>query len=156
MATQGNRMNSSTACANASSATLGIQHNAPANLDTNEPMQSRDSHRKGGSNLKLRDLWPAFALFFVGMMALLIATLSPSGKDGQYAVVAPPWYRLGDTVTLIQKADGGIVDMGGPANIIIAHSENPDFVRALYSAGAWLVVDPMKLRGCVGFRSEAQ
>lgn len=110
----------------------------------------RDAHRR------LRDLGSAAALLVAGIVGLLAATLSPSGKDGQYAVVAPPWYRPGETIALIQKADGGIVDMGGPANIVIAHSENPNFVHRLYGAGAWLVIDPLRLRGCVGFRGEAR
>lgn len=99
-----------------------------------------------------RDLVPAVALLFVGMFGLVAATLAPTGKDGQYAVIAPPWYDLRQTITLIKTAGGGVADIGGPANIVIAHSEKPGFVRSLYGAGAWLVIDPMQLRGCVGFK----
>ncbi len=99
-----------------------------------------------------RDLVPAVVLLFVGMFGLVAATLAPTGKDGQYAVIAPPWYDLRRTITLIQAAGGGVADIGGPQNIVIAHSEKPGFVGALYGAGAWLVIDPMQLRGCVGFK----
>lgn len=101
---------------------------------------------------KWRDLGPAAALLVVGLIGLVVATLAPTGRDGQYAVVAPPWYDLQQTIALIRAADGGIADMGGPSNIVIAHSDDPDFVGALYRAGAWVVIDPMRLRGCVGFK----
>jgi hypothetical protein len=103
------------------------------------------------SDLKLRDLGPAAALLFIGGVGLLVATLSPSGKNGQYAIVAPPWYRLDQTIALVRAADGGIVEMRGPANMVIAHSTDPDFVRTVYHAGALLVIDPLRLRGCAGF-----
>lgn len=101
---------------------------------------------------KWRDLVPAAALLFVGLIGLAAATLAPTGRDGQYAVVAPPWYDLPETLALIRTANGGIVDAGGPGNMVIAQSDDPAFVDAAYRAGAWAVIDPMRLRGCVGFR----
>ncbi|CAN5367994.1 hypothetical protein BH10PSE18_BH10PSE18_39370 [soil metagenome] len=92
----------------------------------------------------------------VFLLGLVVATLYPSGKDGQYAVVAPPWYSVNQTIALIQAADGRIVDTGDYANMAIVHSTKPDFVRALYGAGAWLVIDPLRLRGCIGFGSTLQ
>lgn len=102
---------------------------------------------------KLRDLGQAAALMAVFLLGLVIATLYPTGKDGQYAVVAPPWYSLSRTMALIQVADGRIVDTGDRANMVIVQSTHPDFVRTLYRAGAWLVIDPLRLRGCIGFKS---
>lgn len=103
----------------------------------------------------LRALWPALVLLVLGLGGLTAATVMPTGKDGQYAVIAPPWYALSDTITLIRRAHGDIAQTGGPANIIIAHATTPDFVRAAYGAGAWLVIDPMHLRGCAGFAPAA-
>lgn len=105
-----------------------------------------------GHRFRWRDLVPAGVLLCVGLVGLVIATLSPSGRDGQYAVVAPPWYDLPQTIALIRAADGGIVDAGGPNNVVIVHSVDPAFVDAAYRAGAWAVIDPMQLRGCVGFK----
>ena len=156
MACGGDRMNSNTAYVTASTAP-SAQPRTPSDFKANgSPHSGEQGHPASEAYPRLRDLGPAAALLFAGMAALLIATLAPSGKDGQYAVIAPPWYRLGDTIALIQKAGGGIVDMGGPAYMVIAHSENPDFVRTLYGAGALLVIDPLRLRGCIGFRPEAQ
>jgi hypothetical protein len=95
------------------------------------------------------DFAPAIALLIVSVGGILIATVGPSGTRGQYAVVAPPWYNQAQTIGLVGIAGGDIVDLGGSANIVVAHSENPGFTRALYHAGAWLVIDPMGLRGCL-------
>lgn len=96
-----------------------------------------------------RDFGPAATLLIIGMLGLSIATLSPSGKGGQYAVIVPPWYSLGQTVALIQHAGGQIADLNG-GNVVIVHSNAPNFIRNLYRAGAWLVLDPLRLRGCGG------
>ncbi|WP_176593713.1 hypothetical protein [Sphingobium sp. EM0848] len=83
-----------------------------------------------------------------GLLGIIVATVSPSGKNGQYAVIAPPWYTLGQTVSLIQHADGLVADMRSGRHVVIAQSNEPGFVSKLYRAGAWLVLDPIHLRGC--------
>ena len=100
-----------------------------------------------------RDFLPAAALLAVGLAGLAVAKLMPTGADGQYAVIAPPWYALPQTISLVQAAHGGIVEVGDAANVVIASSREPGFVRALYGAGAWLVIDPVRLRGCLGLQS---
>ena len=97
------------------------------------------------------DFAPAVALLIVSTVGVFVAALSPSGDHGQYAVVAPPWYGFAQTIALIDAAGGDIVEVGDLTNIVIAYSGNPRFVRALYRAGALLVIDPVALRGCFGF-----
>jgi hypothetical protein len=94
---------------------------------------------------------PATALLVFGALGISAATLSPSSARGQYAVMAPPWYDLAQTVALVAAAGGDLVDLGGLTNIVVVHSSEPGFVRALYRAGAWLVLDPGLLRGCLGW-----
>jgi hypothetical protein len=96
-----------------------------------------------------RDFVPATALLVVSAVGIFAATLSPSADRGLYAVMAPPWYSVTQTVGLVSRAGGDLVDFGGLANVVIVHSANPRFVRALYRAGAWLVIDPVLLRGCL-------
>jgi hypothetical protein len=55
---------------------------------------------------------------------------------------------------LVHAAGGGIVEVGGLSNVLIVHSADQNFVAALYQAGAWLVIDPLKLRGCLGFSQD--
>jgi hypothetical protein len=98
-----------------------------------------------------RELATAVALLIVSAVGIVAAALSPSGNRGQYAVVTPPWYDRSETIGLVAIAGGDIIDFGGLRNVVIAHSENPGFVRGLYLAGAWLVIDPVGLRGCLGF-----
>lgn len=107
--------------------------------------------RKADTAFEFRELWPAVALLGVFLVGLVVATLYPSGSDDQYAVVAPPWFNRHQTIGVIESVDAGIVDTGGPANMLIVHSSAPDAVRKLYAAGAWLVIDPVRLRGCIGF-----
>ena len=99
-----------------------------------------------------RDLAPAIALLVASAGAIFMAAFSPSGGRGQYAVLAPPWYSRAQTLKLAVMAGGDVVDVGNLQNVVIVHSASPRFVAALYHSGAWLVVDPLELRGCLGFR----
>lgn len=101
-----------------------------------------------------RDYGPAILLLTIGAISLAAATLSPTGKNGQYAVVAPPWFSVGQTIALIQAANGEIADIRADTRIVIAHSEKPGFVGDLYQSGAWLVLDPVRIRGCSGASSK--
>jgi hypothetical protein len=97
------------------------------------------------------DLAPAAALMIVSTFGICAATVWPTGDKDQYAVVAPPSYDLARTIGLVDAAGGDILEVGGSTNVIIAHSADKHFVAALYRAGAWLVIDPLHLRGCLGF-----
>jgi hypothetical protein len=94
---------------------------------------------------------PAAALLVVSVAAIVLAGFGPTGAGGQYAVVAPPWFDLAHTMQLANAAGGDVVDVGGLANVVIIHSGDPKIVGALYAAGAWLVLDPGRVRGCLDF-----
>jgi hypothetical protein len=49
---------------------------------------------------------------------------------------------------LVAGAGGELVDVGRLPNLVIAASDAPGFARALYKAGAWLVINPIVARGC--------
>jgi hypothetical protein len=106
--------------------------------------------RRGGA------AWlPAAGLLAVSALAIVLAGFGPTGANGQYAVVAPPWFDGSRTMQLASAAGGEIVDVGGLANVVIVHSRKPGIVGALYAAGAWLVLDPGRVRGCLDFAPPA-
>lgn len=95
-------------------------------------------------------LLPAAVLLLGSLAAALPAGLAPAAGQTQFAVIAAPWWSLSRTAELVGAAEGDILDIGGLPNVVIAHSDDPGFVAALYRKGAWLVLDPVLLRGCLG------
>ncbi len=105
---------------------------------------------------RLKDLLPALALLLFSTVAVFLATLQPAADRGQFAVIAPPWYSLRQTAALVARAGGQIVGAGGLDNVMIAHSDQAAFSGEIYRAGAWLVLDPLLLRGCLDLPSRPQ
>jgi hypothetical protein len=97
------------------------------------------------------DFLPAAALLAFSLLAVGAAALAPGPEADAFAVVAPPWYGLDRTAGLVAAAGGQLVNTGGLANVVIAYSGERGFPEALYKAGALLVLNPARLRGCLGF-----
>jgi len=95
-------------------------------------------------------LLPSAALLLCSAFAALLIGLAPTAGQTQFAVITAPWWDLSRTAALVGAAEGDILDVGGLPNVVIAHSDAPGFVAALYEQGAWLVLDPVLLRGCLG------
>ena len=102
------------------------------------------------------DCGPALALLIVSAIGIMAGAFTPTGQYGQYAILAPPWYDFAQTVGLVDRAGGTIVGVTAMSALLIVHSDQQGFVRALYRAGAWLVVDPGHLRGCLGIERNAE
>lgn len=98
---------------------------------------------------------PVILLLILSLLGPIAVGAAPRDGQTQFAVIASPWKALGDMVALVIEADGAVVDTGGLPNVVIAHSDDPGFVAAAYRAGAWLVLDPVLLRGCLGFGGRA-
>jgi hypothetical protein len=101
-----------------------------------------------------RDCGPALILLIVGAIGIAAGSSYPAGHNGQYALLAPPWYDFEQATALVDEAGGGIVGFGTLPVFLIVHSERPGFVRALYRAGAWLVIDAGRLGSCLGFERD--
>lgn len=95
-----------------------------------------------------RDLVPAGLLLLVSVVAIFVGSMTADAGTKEVAVVAPVWSNASETAEIVALSGGSIVASGGLANVIIARSDNPDFISALYRSGAWLVLDAVKLRGC--------
>jgi hypothetical protein len=82
-------------------------------------------------------------LLIVGV--LLLATATPPAR-GAVAVFAAPWST--GAADIVAAAGGKLVAAGRWPWIILAISEDGDFVPRLYRAGAFLVTDPKFAIGC--------
>ncbi|WP_291976857.1 hypothetical protein [Chelatococcus sp.] len=85
---------------------------------------------------------------------MLVASLARSSANGQYVVVAAPWADLSQTINVIAAADGGLLEIGGLSNIVIAASTRADFPASVRAAGAWLVFPSPRLAGCFSAQAE--
>lgn len=100
-------------------------------------------------------LIPAVLLLMASLIGSMAIGLMPRAGATQYAVLGPPWLGPGRMLALVDEAGGVPLDTGGWPNVVIAHSDAPDFAAALYRAGAWLVLDAVQLRGCLGGAKES-
>ncbi len=85
-------------------------------------------------------------------VCLLFLILTPflvvaAPRSEAVAVLGRPGGGIGETVAIVAAAGGELV-RPGPAGLVVARSDAPGFVRRLYDAGAWLVLDPLVAGGC--------
>src|SRR5262244_4281 len=73
-------------------------------------------------------------------------TIAIPASSGPVAVFAAPWSA--GAVGVVAQAGGRLVRSGRLPWIIVAVSDDNDFVRRLYRAGAILVTDPIYVIGC--------
>ncbi|MCB8881894.1 hypothetical protein ACELLULO517_16745 [Acidisoma cellulosilytica] len=96
-----------------------------------------------------KHLLPAGLLLLVSVLAILLLVAQPRPGQKEVAIVLPPWDGALQAAALVGRAGGALVDAGGLRNIFIVTSDRPDFVAALYRAGAWLVINPIAAHGCL-------
>jgi hypothetical protein len=94
--------------------------------------------------------WPKI-LLNAALIALVFAvTTAFPAANGPVAVFAAPWSI--SAAEIVAQAGGRLVAAGRSDRVIVAISENDDFVSRLYRSGAILVIDPRYALGC---RSDA-
>jgi hypothetical protein len=86
----------------------------------------------------------AFALFL--LMGLMVYASPRSG--GSVAVIASPFAKNLTSAAIVVRAGGAFEDSALHGQIIIARSDNPRFISALYASGAFFVFNPRLLAGC--------
>jgi hypothetical protein len=70
-------------------------------------------------------------------------------RSDTVAVIGAPWAGAERMMAIVADADGSPVRGGAQANVMVAHSSRPGFVRRLYAAGAWLVLDQSFILPCL-------
>lgn len=113
----------------------------------------RKPPRAPGVRACVAELWPAAILLVVGLIGLLVASLSGAKDSGQYLVIAPPWSSFSQTVHMIAAADGGLVSPGRFQNVAIAASLRDGFAGRALDAGAWFVLPSPQAAGCFGVQT---
>ncbi|CAH1656884.1 MULTISPECIES: hypothetical protein [unclassified Chelatococcus] len=102
----------------------------------------------------LLDFAPCAGLLAVGLIGLTVASLARSSENGQYVIIAAPWADLGQTIGVVAAADGGLLEIGGLSNVVIAASTRPDFPASARAAGAWFVFPSPRVAGCISALAE--
>jgi hypothetical protein len=86
---------------------------------------------------------------------LAMAALQAHPRDGaQVAAVFAPWTDDGGAIARVAQAGGLVVRRGIVDAIIVVQSDQPGLIARLYAAGAWLVIDPATLGGCLAGRDD--
>lgn len=85
-------------------------------------------------------------------------------KNDKVAIITPPWGDHGQIFSVIDKADGALVNSGRADWIAVVSPQTQssdinqsnknaeatnDFVAKLYQAGAWLVIDGSIATACL-------
>jgi hypothetical protein len=90
---------------------------------------------------------PCIALAAGSVLAALAMALQPPAS-GPIAVVFPPWWSA--TRALVAAASAGTpVRFGATGFVVVVMPDTPDAAGRLRHAGAWAVLDPLALGGCV-------
>ncbi|MCC2658686.1 MAG: hypothetical protein K0Q76_3794 [Panacagrimonas sp.] len=95
----------------------------------------------------------AYLVLVVGLAQLLLA---PTGKNGQYVVVLPPWAKVDRIFEMSTAVDGRVIGLNDTTNAYLLYVERHDAVDALHRAGAWLVLDPARVGGILGCNPSAR
>src|SRR3954447_15618956 len=92
----------------------------------------------------LRRIAGAAALVVSGWLAVVIALTFGSAPGKSMAIIGPPAGAL----AIIARANGRV--LAANSYVTFARSDDADFVKRLYAAGALLVLDAEQAGGCSG------
>ena len=87
------------------------------------------------------------------MLALSVLPLaaleSAPASDSDLAAIYAPWIGADGAVVRAASAGGAIVRLGLIGAIVVVHDERPGLAGRLRASGAWLLLDPKFLGGCL-------
>lgn len=95
-----------------------------------------------------QDFMPACLLLCVCLLALAWMVARPAPRQQEVAVLLSPADGLPEAEALARRVGAQLVDTGGLPNVFVFKSAQSDFIETLYRSGAWLVINPLTVRGC--------
>ncbi|ONG47814.1 hypothetical protein BKE38_22610 [Pseudoroseomonas deserti] len=99
-----------------------------------------------------RSLRPAALLLAASLGGTALLGVVAPRPAATMAVIGAPWWDAPRMAGIAVAAGARLVDAGRFDNVLIvrrAEGEEIDLAAALYSAGAWLVLDAAGPRGCL-------
>lgn len=102
----------------------------------------------------MRDSLAAILLLVGSTLFLAGMTLAaPIDTNRTVAAVFPPWFNHSEMIEAIARADALMVRNGGFDMVALVRLHSPEGTQKLKDAGAWAVVSPEGLVGCVGLKN---
>ncbi len=99
--------------------------------------------------VRAKDFAPAVLLLLGSALAMAFGAVRPADDASQVAAVFPPYATSADVMRAVARAGGRMVRTGIADYVVVVALDADASPAALYDAGAWLVMDPLKAGGCV-------
>ena len=98
--------------------------------------------------VRAQDFAPALLLLLGSVLASAFGAMRPAEDAPQVAAVFPPYVKSQDVMRAVARAGGRMVRTGIAEYVVVVALDEGASPSALYDAGAWLVMDPLKAGGC--------
>lgn len=83
------------------------------------------------------------------LAAPLALIAGPKDAGEGVAVVFAPWIDEATAMSRVGAAGGAVVRAGGAGFVSVVIPQSPDFENDIRAAGAWLLLDPQVVGGCM-------
>lgn len=101
-----------------------------------------------GGAIPMRDVMVgSFAGVGLAAAIFLVAAWPADGRP--VVALFPPSYGTPELVSAVARADGAIVALDTGSRVLISLGAGSGYARALYAAGAWLVLDAAAASLCM-------
>ena len=85
----------------------------------------------------------------VGLAAAIFLVAAWPADGRPVVALFPPSYGTPELVSAVARADGAIVALDTGSRVLISLGAGSGYARALYAAGAWLVLDAAAASLCM-------
>jgi ABC-type nitrate/sulfonate/bicarbonate transport system substrate-binding protein len=117
------------------------------------PIRAPRRQSVSGSSRNTQAVIAALVLTAASVVAMAALQLRPR-ESTQVAAVFSPWTSGDYAIARVAQAGGLVVRRGIIDAIVVVQSDDPGLIDRLYAAGAWAVIDPAALGGCLAGRRD--